>query len=110
MPDADALCIGGMALTSSLIPEGLPQSAMPAALERKRAADRTARGLELPVASELQLGASQAEPIAHGRQSALGVGALKLLGFFAKRAETGPKRIKWVRPVLQSGRGPLEPR
>jgi SAM-dependent methyltransferase len=61
VPDVDALwngAIGGMALTSSLIifQDAPTQSAIRAALERKAAAYKTPRGLELPVAFRVGAG------------------------------------------------------
>ena len=61
VPDVDALwngAIGGMALTSSLIiyQDAPTQTAIRAALDRKAAAYKTPRGLELPVAFRVGAG------------------------------------------------------
>jgi hypothetical protein len=61
VPDADALwngALGGLALTSSLIvhQDAPTQAAIRAALERKAAVYKTARGLELPVAFRVGAG------------------------------------------------------
>jgi SAM-dependent methyltransferase len=62
IPDADALwngALGGMALTSSVIvfQDAATQAAIRAALERRAAVYKTARGLELPIA--FRIGAGQ---------------------------------------------------
>ena len=61
VPDVDALwngAIGGLALTSSLIifQDTPTQKAIRAALDRKAAAYKTPRGLELPVAFRVGAG------------------------------------------------------